>query len=659
MNRMLFVFCLILYFSVNVFAQKQTEEDSLKQALAVANEDTNKVLILKRLGRIHLFSRPDTAKLLFDQGIKLATELGFTLGRSDIARNVGIHHAVLGNYDSAIYWIMESIHLIRPSGDSLGVAMSYNNLGNIYRMQGNFKRAMECYLHAQRLYDLANEPKSQMGALNNLGILADLMGDQEKAMEYYLAHLKLAKENNNLGSMSSAFINIGVLFFREEKYDTALVYYHKAAKIEQQLGDKYGLSQAILNIGHVHHARGNYPEALENYENSLDLSEEIGDQFDIANTLCSMGTTYTMEKKYKVALTYLHRALKVAQDVNAKEYIRDSYAGLAKAYEGSGDYQQAFNYQELYTQIKDSILNKENFKQIKELESKYDNEKKAGEIAVLTKESELQEEIISNQATLRNILILGFALVIVFSAFLIRGYRKRLRVNRLLAEKNQEISDQKIRELQKTQKLQAMQGMVEGQEAERIRVAKDLHDSLGGLLSSVKMQFSQLNPNQTAASSEYQKVDLLIDEACTELRKVAHNMMPDALMKFGLVTAVEDLAGKIENQAKLQIDVQAIGLNYRLDNKKEIAIYRVIQELLNNIVKHAQASEILVQLVLHEDRLNLIVEDNGVGFDLDQASQADGMGLKNVRSRISYLNGNISFDSVVDTGTTVTIDIPI
>ena len=243
----------------------------------------------------------------------------------------------------------------------------------------------------------------------------------------------------------------------------------------------------------------------------------------------------------------------------------------------------------------------------------------------------------------------------IYSLLLIRSYRKRLQTNQALAEKNEEIKNQRIRDLEKNQKINSMRAMVEGQEAERLRIARDLHDSLGGLLSSVKMHFAGLKGSD---NESFSKVDSLIDDSCNELRRVAHNMMPDALIKFGLVNALEDLAGKLEADGKLSINIQGIGMNYRLERSTEIAIYRIIQELLSNVIKHAGASEVLVQLAQHGHQLNIIVEDDGSGIAHGR-KKVNGMGLKNVESRVSYLNGRIEYDSSDKSGTTVTIDVPV
>ena len=199
--------------------------------------------------------------------------------------------------------------------------------------------------------------------------------------------------------------------------------------------------------------------------------------------------------------------------------------------------------------------------------------------------------------------------------------------------------------------------MITGQEEERKRIAKDLHDGLGGLLATVKLQFGALQKEMQKISelNVYKKTNNLIDDACVEVRKIAHNMMPDALMKLGLYDAVKDMAENINENNKINIRVNNIGFEKRLDETKEVMLYRIIQELLNNILKHAEAKNIIIQFSQHENELTLTVEDDGKGFDVETAINKGGLGLKSIRSRVDYLKGKLEVDSEMGVGSTTTV----
>ena len=202
--------------------------------------------------------------------------------------------------------------------------------------------------------------------------------------------------------------------------------------------------------------------------------------------------------------------------------------------------------------------------------------------------------------------------------------------------------------------------MIEGQEAERLRIAKDLHDSLGGLLSTVKNHFStiQNEVEDEAKGNLTEKTGALIDEACIEVRRISHNMMPHALALAGLEGVMEDLAEQLTAEG-YEVTLETKGdLNY-FDETKKVMLYRLLQEIISNIRKHAMAKNILIQLLVHENIIQLIVEDDGKGFEYDKAIKKGGLGLKSINSRVAFLDGQIDWDTQPNKGTTISINIQI
>jgi two-component system, NarL family, sensor kinase len=237
-------------------------------------------------------------------------------------------------------------------------------------------------------------------------------------------------------------------------------------------------------------------------------------------------------------------------------------------------------------------------------------------------------------------------------------YARRARFRNDLAAKEQQLQQQRITELEQQNKLLALSAMLEGQEAERMRIARDLHDGIGGLLTTIKAYFNSLpHPPEEIQNPElYNKTNDLINEACVEVRRVAHNLVPQTLSLSGLQGTIEDLGEHLEAQG-LKCDIVVEGIPHNVDQTKGIMIYRILQELANNILKHAEASNVLLQAIVYEDTLNLLVEDNGKGFDTSQVS--DGQGLQNVQWRVNFLRGTMEYESTPGVGTTVTIGLPL
>ena len=313
---------------------------------------------------------------------------------------------------------------------------------------------------------------------------------------------------------------------------------------------------------------------------------------------------------------------------------------------------EAIRHLEEQRMLKDSLYETEKLRLSEDYSSLYQTREKERQLFE-------QEQIIQNQKRQRNRLLIAFSILalMALSAFLF--YRNRIQYQRRLAEKDTLIQKQKIKDLEQKQQLLALSSMLEGQEAERLRIAQDLHDSLGGVLTSVKAHFTAIEQelNKIKELNLYGKTTQLIDIACDEVRRISHNMTPHSLNLLGLGGALEELATQLKQQ-----DIECeLDISDELDSIAEsdaIMIYRIIQELINNITKHAEATHILLQLLILPNGINILVEDNGKGFDTQLAQAEGGLGLKSIQSRVHYLKGQISYDSVLEVGTTVTIEIP-
>jgi two-component system NarL family sensor kinase len=267
----------------------------------------------------------------------------------------------------------------------------------------------------------------------------------------------------------------------------------------------------------------------------------------------------------------------------------------------------------------------------------------------------IQTLSIKNKSTL-NYILFGSTIALLIAGLL--TYRN-IRNRKLLAKKEAELNQQRIRELEKDKQLVAVDSMLKGQEEERSRLAKDLHDGLGGLLSGVKFSLRNMKDNLIVTPDNmavFERSLDMLDTSIRELRRVAHNMMPEMLTKFGLDEALKEYSNSVTATKLLTVKYQPFGMKERLDKSSEIIIYRIVQELINNILKHAAASEVLVQLIREENRLSVLVEDNGKGFDTSILENSRGAGWTNIKSRVDYLKGRLDIYSEPNKGTSVTIE---
>lgn len=250
---------------------------------------------------------------------------------------------------------------------------------------------------------------------------------------------------------------------------------------------------------------------------------------------------------------------------------------------------------------------------------------------------------------------------LVFASLI--GYKvKENEKEKIIAQENQKLEKEKVMVLLKEQEINAINAMISGQEKERQRLAIELHDSVGSTLSAAKLQFEHLKKNRGSLNNEeelFKKTSKLLENAYQEVRSIAHSKNSGVIAKFGLLPAIEKLAKNVSGTNKLTLEVQDFGLTKRIDNTLEITIFRIIQELVTNIIKHANATEANISLTQHENILSIIVEDSGIGFDAKKISKKEGMGLSSIEKRIKHIGGTMEVDSAIGKGASILIDIPI
>jgi signal transduction histidine kinase len=391
----------------------------------------------------------------------------------------------------------------------------------------------------------------------------------------------------------------------------------------------------------------------------------LADQLSIAREMENSSLIITSQQEYAMALFELgnyNEAAEVLENTYAaamkdglKNQAYKTASLLSRTYENLNELKNGYHYARMAIELQDSIIQEDEAKMVNFLEAKYQHEKKEKEISTLQLVNKEKEFLINR----KNWFIAGslsLALILILlAAYITRYYKSKQK----LLRQEKDLQQQKINNLEKQQQVASLQAMINGQETERTRIARDLHDGLGGIFSTVKMHYSTLQHDtpQVSGNPIYRKTMDLINNAAEELRRVAHNMMPEVLLKVGLNEALKDLCNNISSGKLLKITFQSYGMETRLSSSTEIMLYRIIQELVNNIIKHSEATEAIIQINREGNRLSLTIEDNGRGFDTLEAETGKSLGMNTVKSRVDYLNGSLSIDSRKDLGTTIMIDL--
>jgi two-component system NarL family sensor kinase len=565
------------------------------------------------------------------------------------------------NYpDSALTFSEKALKLALSSKDEAFISLAYQAQGQSYIQTENFEKSTEALLKALRIEE-KREDRRRMADLNDdMGYIYYLMERFQTSLDYYNKSLQFYESLNDSLGIAKLLSHIGSLHNSREfcetrteeqrKIDseTALDFYLRSAAICKKKNIHEGLNSAYVNLGNIYKKLRQFEVSEEYLQKAMDYYQSTNNADGETNVYYNLARLYTITKKYNKAIECFGFCERISKEHNLMHGIQFLYGEMANTFEKSGRYKQAFEYYVKYMTIRDSIYNAGKSGQIFELETKYQTEKKEKDILQLSIDKKRRNFYIA---------VLGAVLVIIVLAAWFILIRSRQR--RLLVEKEAQIKEQKIKELEQLRMLEATQSVLNGEEQERRRLARDLHDGLGGMLSGIKLKLTNMKGNfilDETGKADFDKALEMLDGSVRELRQVAHNMMPEALIKFGLKDALSDFCTALDNPIGINIKFKSYGEIHRVDQTIEIALYRVAQELINNAIKHSGASEILVDLVQDEERVSLTVEDNGRGFDINKITEFKGMGLNSLKSRMNALNGSFDIMSSEGKGTEVKVE---
>lgn len=477
----------------------------------------------------------------------------------------------------------------------------------------------------------------------------NLKDKDEKLKELINEEFEKVKKNKDSKGLLKVYRNLAGSFMHNNNGKEALKYFRKIIEISKLDQDSLNIAYSYDNIGTVYQTTD-----LNNLDSAVYYTKKAEPYYLKYKKHRALAYNYNNQAQQQKLLGNYSMAIKLflkADSIPLKEFVSKTklvfYKNLADVYILNQNYKKATLYLRKFNKLKDSINDTQQNIAISEIKEQYDNEKLRAD----------NLEIESKRKQNKNLLFgaLAFILFGGITAFLIQ---KNTRKKQKLAEQEKALETQKLATVLKEQELVSIDAMIEGQEKERQRIANDLHDDLGGLMATVKLHFNVLKEKQTPEL--FDKTTNLLDEAYQKIRSIAHTKNSGVIAKQGLLKAVQNMADKISVSNKIAVDVIDHGLENRLENSLELTIFRIIQELITNVIKHADASEANIHLTNHDDTLNIMIEDNGKGFNPTQiTTKSRGMGISSIDKRIEHLNGKMTIESEINKGTTIIIDIPI
>lgn len=562
----------------------------------------------------------------------------------------------------------------------LGIIKSKKQMGNLFMIQNLLDKALAQYYLGLQVADKGNFKEESVKLLNNIGVAYQEKGALSKALDYHLQALDISGEIDYKTGVAASSNNIGIIHYKSNNIDKALEYFRYSLEMKEALNDTLGMKQSLNNIASIYLEKFDYDSALIMYNRCLILEQLRHDRTQISITQNNMGQLYLVRgefekaeilfnqalenakaetnpmvlasiydnmgqvnhylKNYSQAIKYFDSCVLVAQKSGDYENERSAYLHFSELYSDIGNYQPAYNYYKKYESLSNRLI--EESTRVNESEAIFIKQQKENEILRLERDQETKRLQIS---ILISVLVF-FTLLSLVIFVLFRQRQKTIYV-KTLAEQ------QRLR----------FKAVLETQEQERKRIASDLHDSIGQLLSVIKLNMSDLEDTLPFNNSEQEKQfnDALkmVDEACNEARSISHNIMPSALIRSGIVPALRELVNRVNKSNKLKIEIAINDFPQRLDENIEIGLYRIIQEMVNNIIKHAKADQAQINLSRDEKNLTILVSDNGIGISKKEIEGSAGIGWKNIYSRLNAINAEIDIKRGKTKGSEMLICIPV
>jgi signal transduction histidine kinase len=543
-------------------------------------------------------------------------------------------------------YLEELIQLRSKTGDTRNLIADHQELADLLQQTGDYPAAQAQRLKALKLAQNVQDSLQQMELLYSIGQTYWQQGQYRTAENYFQRALNLATEKKNTFKTAEIQRQLGHIQKQYRNPVAAQNWYRQSLAGFLTLGNYLEVGRTLTLFQHVdslRRARQFFTQALQFKMANQETLGEVEARLELAKVQVEL-------KDGAGALRSLSPAIALAQNAGSRQQLLAVWQLLAHAQALQKNYSAAYSYAERYQNLKDSLFTTEQTRIISEMNARFDN--------AALRDSLQMAEIARNRAELRQKNLLNYLLI---GALLAGGLITFLLFQNYRSRQEQRLQAQQMLALEKQREAEQLRSMIAGEEQERKRIAQELHDGLGTLLATVKIQFNAVQNERPdiEAVKAYQKADKLLDEACTEVRKISYNLMPAILQQYGLEYALQDLCEDINRSGPLEVSFIPFGLEHKFEDQMAISVYRIVQELVKNTLKHAEASELIVQVSAEDGLLSIVVEDDGQGFDVAEKREHPGIGLQSIQSRLTLLHGKMDIVSQAGLGSTFTIEIPL
>lgn len=592
---------LVLNVSLGLSQTSEKNLDSLKAGLANSH-DSLKSGFYRELISSYAYTDRDSASLYAQRFYEFETARKDEAGISTALYLMGNLHYDKGEYDTALTINLKALEIAKKLQDIELLSRIYLNQGSIYDALGIKDSAITNYLFSIALFDSINDQINVAYLQINVGLSFKSLGQLDKARKYYFSALSLLREEDDPFGIATVSTNLASVFIENEEIDSALSYAQIGEDGYRQLGYELYTVFPITTKANALIKKQEYSEALKSVNMAIPLAEQNEMNEELVELYTAKVKILLNLEQLNEAKVFAEKALETSRKTRSLEDMRDAYQINYLVHKKTGNTEDALDSYEKYASYKDSVEQRERVGLVNDLETKYRTAQKERQIAEQKLDISTKEATITGQRSRIILILIMSGVVILLGLFIF--FRAR------------QLQERKMQAALVHEKEKGLEAIISATEEERKRISKDLHDGIGQKLTALRLGLLNLQPKMqdSVAQKEIVEISEEFTKSAEEVRQISHQMMPRALMEDGLVQAIEDLLQSTFRFTDIDYKFDYHEVNKRYPERLEVSLYRIVQELLNNALKHSEASEMQVQLMELNQKLILIVEDNGKGM---------------------------------------------
>lgn len=595
------------------------------------------------------YSKPDSSLIYAENVVRWSSDIGSEWQRAHGLKMIAVHYQVKQQNDLAIDFFSKSLTAFEVVGDSLEIGKSYLSLAQMSLEKGLFDQALAKNLLAMEIFESLSNNVFLNRVYDTMAQVYSANDDYINAAKYFNKAYKLSIDRKDTINIGIELSNLSAVHAYLKNYDSVAFYYNLAVPVLTLTNNIGALGNANQVMGNAQVKQGYFSEAENSFKSALFNYEKVGYSAGVAETYFNYGALKDTLGLTKEAIEFFEKVLVISQKEGGTEIPNLTSRKLKLLYGKQGNYKRAFEMSLLNDTLESNFMNLEKQELIANLETEFRTKEKEQQIELQLSALSAQEARLERNRAL----IIGLIFIAVLLIILVLLNRNRAKKKEQLIQQDAQL---KLREAE-------LNAVINSQEKERGRFARDLHDGFGQLISVLKLNLSMLNDKDAQYPEKrmevYKNGESVINDMYAELRSICFDLMPQTLIKKGLTLALREFGERINQSKKVNCEVIVFSNQERLSELFEISLFRITQEWVNNILKYSESENITIQLTRDEEEITLTIENDGIGFDPQLFFESKGNGWRNIQTRLNLIKGHFDLDTHAQrNGTMMTVNVP-